>query len=207
MSDITTLPTVEVVADFPESQGPAGVVPLSARDNGYNEQVALVKSLLGKAKVATLVQVMAVNPTAKTVDVLPLVTQIDGNGRAVDQAICYNISYSRIQAGNSAIIIDPKVNDIGLCVFCHNDISGVKKSKSISLPGSNRRNDWADGIYLFSVLGNEPTQIIEFTDDGINITSPKTTFTGEVWANGHRIDQSHTHGGVQTGSGTTGAVT
>lgn len=34
-----------------------------------------------------------------------------------------------------------------------------------------------------------------------------TTFNGQVSANGKRIDDTHTHGGVQTGGGNTGAVT
>uniref|UniRef100_C6BBR5 Phage protein Gp138 N-terminal domain-containing protein n=1 Tax=Ralstonia pickettii (strain 12D) TaxID=428406 RepID=C6BBR5_RALP1 len=34
----------------------------------------------------------------------------------------------------------------------------------------------------------------------------KTQFTGQVFANGHRIDETHTHNGVQPGSGNTGAV-
>lgn len=33
------------------------------------------------------------------------------------------------------------------------------------------------------------------------------TFSGEVTANGHRIDESHTHGGVSPGGGNTGVVT
>lgn len=46
---------------------------------------------------------------------------------------------------------------------------------------------------------------------GINLTGPlnvngNTTFTGQVSANGKRIDQTHTHNGVQTGSGNSGAV-
>lgn len=41
---------------------------------------------------------------------------------------------------------------------------------------------------------------------GINFTGP-VTFTGTVHANGHSIDETHRHSGVQTGGSDTGPVT
>ena len=41
---------------------------------------------------------------------------------------------------------------------------------------------------------------------GLTINGP-TTFAGAVTANGHRIDETHRHGGVATGGSNTGVVT
>lgn len=53
------------------------------------------------------------------------------------------------------------------------------------------------------------TVIIDADSTTINsdlAVNGNTTFNGQVTANGKRIDETHKHGGVQTGSGTSGAV-
>jgi hypothetical protein len=42
------------------------------------------------------------------------------------------VPYFRVQGGADAIIIDPKVGDLGIAVFCSRDITGVKRSKEAS---------------------------------------------------------------------------
>jgi hypothetical protein len=63
------------------------------------------------------------------------------------------------------------VGDIGLAIFCHNDVSSAKKNKAPSNPGSRRRFDWADALYLGGFLGPTPTQFIRMDDSGITITA------------------------------------
>jgi hypothetical protein len=199
---------------------------------GYNEQVALITSILNKATFTTLVQIVNVYlPNAEsnnyigTVDVKPLIHQIDGHQNPIEHGVIYGLGYIRIQGGLNALIIDPQIGDIGLCVFCNNDISKVKATKAPALPGSSRRNDWADGIYIGGLLNGIPLRYIKISDlngidiistNNVTITSPQTTINGavqvngtltasvEVIANGTHL-HTHTHNGVTTGSGNTGA--
>lgn len=182
----------------------------------------------GGMATATLVLVKAVN--AGTVDVQPMVHQIDGDGKATEHGTMHSIPWFSHLAGNSAVTLKPKVGDIGLAIFCHSDISTVKKTKAPAIPGSRRRFDWADGLYLGGFLGPEPTQFIDIDDaTGITITGaashPVTinapggltingdvTLTGTLTASvdviaGGKHLKTHTHGSVQTGSGTSGPPT
>ena len=59
------------------------------------------------------------------------------------------------------------------------------------------------GVRIQSTANAET--FIELTAAGIAING-NVTITGTVTANGKIIDQTHTHGGVQTGGGTTGQV-
>ncbi len=156
----------------------------------FNQINFVVKQLLAKAHIATIVQVVAVNTGAEgpvgSVDVTPLVNMADGQGNAIQHGVIYNIPYMRLQGGANAIIIDPQVNDIGLAVFADQDISTVKSTKAAALPGSGRRNDWADGMYFGGFLNGTPNQYIEFAATGINVVTPGNlvmTVAGNLTAN------------------------
>jgi len=118
------------------------------------------------------VQVVAVNTTAETVDIHPLVNMVDGYGNATPHGVIYGCPYFRLQAGNSAIVIDPVAGDIGIALFADRDISAVIATHAQANPGSSRAFDMADGIYLGGVLNPAPTQYIRFDSAGITITSP-----------------------------------
>lgn len=201
------------------------VLPITARAGGVNSQLALVDSVLNKTCVATLVKIVAVatpenNGMVGAVDVQPLVNQVDGDGNAIPHGVIFGLGYFRAQGGLNAIILDPEVGDIGLAVFAHNDISTVKSTRSQANPGSYRRNDWSDGIYVGGLLNSTPTQYVKFGTDGITLMSPtkvtihapetdiigKTVHTGQVWMNGKQVDETHLHTNVQPGSGISGDV-
>ncbi|MDE2434744.1 MAG: hypothetical protein KGM49_00655 [Sphingomonadales bacterium] len=191
----------------------------------YGAATAVVRQLMNRMATATLVKVKKVS--ADTVDVQPMVHQIDGDGKATDHGTIHAIPWFALRAGNSAVLLKPKVGDIGLAIFCHSDISKVKKTKAPATPGSRRRFDWADALYLGGFLGPTPTQFITVDDDtGITITGTsshpvtinapggltingditltgKLTASDDVIASGKSL-KSHTHGGIQTGSGTSG---
>ena len=148
---------------------------------GFNEQLALIYSVLNKAAFSTLVRIIDVhlpdtetNNYTGTVDVQPLVTQIDGNLNPISHSVIFGIGYIRIQGGLNAIIIDPQIGDIGLCVFANNDISNVMATKAESLPGSGRRNSWSDGIYIGGLLNGIPLRYMAISDSGIDIISTNT---------------------------------
>lgn len=137
----------------------------------------LVRRILSTVAGSALVQVVAVSNAGGvspvgTVSVSPLVNQIDGNGNATPHGNIHGLPYARVQGGTDAIILDPRVGDIGIAVFCDRDTSGVKATGGRANPGSRRQNSHADGVYLFSCLKGEPKQYIRFSEEGIELVSP-----------------------------------
>jgi GpV Apex motif len=194
-----------------------------------------VQQRLLRVQTVTLVQVQAVHGGGVgpigTVDVLPLVGQVDGAGNVVPHQTIFGRPYSRIQAGGvRAVILDPAPGDIGVMVFASRDLSSViangasGKQKVAAPPGSARYFNYADGLYLFTCVGNQtPTEYLEFVPSGgirlqtagtftvsagsINLNGATISGSGEVTDGLGKILGTHTHGGVQTGGGTSGPPT
>lgn len=149
-----------------------------------------MSQLIARISTMKLVKVLAVNPTAPgrgTVDVQPMVNQIDGDNRATPHGTVYGIPYRSWQYGKNAILADPAVDDMGMMVCADRDISAVKATNDIGPPGSSRQYDIADGVYLGGMLGTEdPEQYVKFADDGIilhdkNGNDITTSPTGINW--------------------------
>lgn len=166
------------------------------------------------------------------VSIRPLVQQVDGRGNAINHDIIHNVPYLRIQGGANAVILDPEVGDIGMALFADRDISSVKASGQQSPPGSSRMFNMADAVYMGAIIAAAPEQYVQFSADGITLHSPTKVrieapvseveaptmsfignayFTGNVGVGGTlenagvNVGSNHTHTGVQTGSGTSGA--
>ncbi len=158
------------------TQGTPFQQPTSAA-NDYTKLVFVFQQLMRGVATATLVRVEActndggLTPTG-TVDVTPLVNQVDGQGQPVPHTTIYGLPYGRLQGGSTAFVIDPAVGDIGLAVFASRDISSVKATKSQANPASSRTNDYADGLYWGTFMGAAPTQYVQANASGITIHSP-----------------------------------
>jgi phage baseplate assembly protein gpV len=155
-------------------QGPQGP---NSHTSDYNAQLFVIQQVLSAISTAKLVQIQSVTNSGGVspvgfVDVLPLVNQLDGSSNAVPHGVVHNIPYFRLQGGTDAVILDPKVGDIGICVFSDRDISAVKNTKAVANPGSKRRFDMADGLYIGGVLNGAPVQYMQFSSAGINVVSP-----------------------------------
>ncbi len=189
----------------------------------FNRMAFVVRSIMAQQATTTLVIVRAVD--GESVDVQPMVAQVDGAGNAVDHGIIHGLPVWRLQGGNSAVIVEPAIGDIGLAVFASTDISNVKRAKEPTTPGSFRRFDWSDGVYLGGLLNAAPTQFVRMDAAGITIqtaeglpvtiqadsvsmsgdlavtgaitSGPGSTFDGVAF-------DDHVHGGVTTGSGQSG---
>ena len=151
-----------------------GKQKLDTGNSKYNSMSFVIEQALSKLNVATLVQVVAVYPGATspvgTVDVLPLVNQVAGDGTAIPHTTVYGLPYFRYQGGINAVLIDPHVNDIGYCIFADRDIGSVKETFAAAPPSSERRFDMADGLYIGGWCGNlAPTNYVQVTDGAINI--------------------------------------
>ena len=152
--------------------------PSFSADDRLNIQ-NLIGRMIARARTSMPVRVEAVTNDGGVspigyVDIHPLVSQLDANGNVIDHTIIYNVPYMRIQGGANAIILDPKVGDIGIAVFCDRDISNVKENKTISAPATLRKHDMSDAIYLMSMISVIPTQYIRFHDGGIAVHTPNT---------------------------------
>lgn len=172
----------------------------------------LVKQMINRLATTALVQVVKVTSAGEVapvglIDVHPMVAQVDGQGNVTPHGVISNVPYFRLVGGANAIIMDPQVGDIGICVFASRDISAIKKTKAPGPPGSFRRYSWADGIYIGSTLSAAPTQYIRYNSSGISIVTPGTlTFT----ATNAALDSSGnlwTTGEITRGHGTGDAVT
>lgn len=171
--------------------------------------------------------------TPPTVDVQPLVKQIDVQGNATSHGVIFGLPVMRIQGGKGAIIADPVAGDIGWVLAADRDISAVKSNQGKeSTPGSFRRHSMADGIYMGAILNpGVPDNYVQFTTDGVKVFGKggnsillnatglevddkngnkiKMTSTG-INLNGVIIDSSGnitTPGGVTAGSGGVDQVT
>lgn len=161
----------------------------------FNSQIFLINAILSRIATATLVRVVGVTNAGTLdavgfVDILPLVNQVDGNNNAVPHATIFKCPYFRLQGGADAIILDPKVGDIGIAIFADHDISSVTASRTRANPGSRRRFDMSDALYIGGVLNGIPQQFIRYSAEGIEVSSP-TAIT--VRAPNVRVHASHSY--------------
>lgn len=177
-----------------------------------NQLDFVVEQAISKVHTAIPCKVVDVHPSSSSagyVDVLPLVTYVDGKGQAVQPVTHYNVPYSRIQGGIAAIIIDPVVGDIGLVCFASKDSSNVRAGTTEpQQPASFRRFSPSDGFYIGGFLNQTPKIYVELTQDkvcniiaegGVNIKGNVTvegtiTSTGDIQGNGHSLTNHYHHG-------------
>lgn len=147
--------------------------------DGPQQFEAIFGRLIGRVFTHTVVKVVAVDAGATGpvgfVDVVNLLQQIDGNNNGIPNVTMYRLPYFRLQGGGNAVIIDPRIGDIGLASFAMGDISEIKRNKQEGPPPSRRAHDVSDGLYIGGFLNGSPKQYIHFLESGINIQS-----TGQV---------------------------
>ena len=196
---------------------------------GAAEFEAIVRSLMGKNHTLMLGEVMAITQEASStaavgfLSVRPMVFMVDGSNNNYARATINNVPFFRLQAGGNAVILNPKVGDIGLIAYCERDISIVKRNKKQAAPNSRRQFNINDAVYLGGMLNGVPSQYIHFTDNKIVVKAateivldaPQVTATGKFTASGiiESLSDvvakaislfSHKHGGVQSGGSDTG---
>lgn len=153
-----------------------GFQPLDSTGSDLSAHEFLIEKFINRIATTTLAKVTAVTNSGGVsavgfVDVIPMVHQVDGSGNPTPHGEIHHLPYFRVQGGTDAVILDPKVGDIGIAVFCSRDISAVKRQKKEAAPGSRRRHDWADGLFLGGVLNGVPSQYVRFSTTGIDIVT------------------------------------
>jgi hypothetical protein len=141
-----------------------------------NSVTFLVRQMMRRMNTMKLVKVQKVHggggaiAAAGTVDVLPLVNQIDGNKNSTPHGTVMGVPWWRLQGGNGSVICDPVVGDVGYVVVSDRDISAVKKNTGAqSNPGSFRAFDLADAVYVGGLFGQNPTQYLAFAQGKIDL--------------------------------------
>lgn len=182
--------------------------PLQQPESTATDYQALeffVNAILSHVRTVQQVEVIAVTGGGLgpigTVDVQPLVSQVNGIGQGQPHGVIYGRPYIRWQGGASAIILDPAVGDKGLLACCDRDTSNVVATLASALPASLRRFNFADGVYIGCNLSKTtPTDYVwvKPSSGGIAIVSTGTitiqgsqiNITGPVNANGATISNS-----------------
>jgi hypothetical protein len=162
----------------------------------YNAMQFMIKQAIGgQIHTAIPVRVQAVD--GLFVDVLPLVTQIDGYGEAVSPTTLFHLPVFRYHAGVAAVIVNPVVGDIGLAVFAQSDSSNVNEGiTDPQQPGSFRRFSMSDGFYFGGFHNAEPSVFIEVEQSGVvNIQANTVNISGDCNIGGISF-LNHTHTGV-----------
>ncbi len=132
----------------------------------------IFEKLLLEKTFIELVTVVASYPDTQTVDIKPLVARSDSEGKPIANSVVHGITYLRWQCGNSALIMDPVVGDIGLMAVSDRDSSAVRLTRAESLPVTRDSHSRTDGVYLGGLLNMQPSQFIELKNGAINITTP-----------------------------------
>ncbi len=159
------------------SNGIPNPLPDQATFGKFNNIGFAILYFLSQMQTATLVRVEAcsnaggLSPVG-TVDITPLVNQLDGQGNPIPHVTIFNVPYLRMQGGTNAVILDPVAGDIGLAVFASRDVSKIKATKAQGNPGSLRQYDFSDALYVGGMLNGVPTQYVRFSSTGIEIVSP-----------------------------------
>ena len=156
-----------------------GNASASSASSEFNLWSFMIQSALTKVRTAQAVKVIACTnagglTAAGTVDVQPLVNQIDGYGKPTPHGTIFKRPYLRWRGGTNAIIMDPVAGDIGLLVCCDRDTSTVLNTLAQANPGSRRSFDFADGFYIQALGKGVPVNFIQFVGNDINITATET---------------------------------
>jgi hypothetical protein len=149
------------------NSGTVGQQSATDGNSEVNRSAFLTHQMLGRVGTVKLVRIEKVHPGQNnapgTIDVTPLVNQVDGQGKSTEHGTVYGIQYVRWQGGTAGIICDPVVGDIGYAFCPDRDTSAALKKKGRANPGSNRRFDVADAVYMGTVVSAAPKQFIKFT--------------------------------------------
>lgn len=168
-----------------------GFAAIADAGGDFNELAFVFQQLAAAMATSQPVLVQAVGADGLTVDIQPMVAQIDGAGNATPHGIIHNVPVLRVQGGTNGIIVDPVAGDIGMAVMANRDISSVKANKAPSNPGSRRQFDWSDAIYIPGILNLTPLQFVRVGGAGIALEAPLVT----------------TSDSLQVGAGATGIIT
>ena len=150
-----------------------------ANSGTYNAMDFMIRSMIAKIVntsfpcVVTAVERAGSGDRAGYVTVKPLLQPRNVQGQGVNVVEIPKLPYFRLQHGKAAIVIDPKVGDVGLAVVAKGDISNVNGETNPKVPASFRSFDLSDSFYIGGFWGQAPEVFVHLEDSGeINIVAP-----------------------------------
>ena len=139
----------------------------------YNMRNFLITSLIAyTVNTCYAVTVVDVDTDNLKVSVKPLISQRDADNNKIELPEIFNVPYFRYGAGNTAVKLDPKPGDIGFFIVFKSDSGNIKKGDSSQImPDTFINFPLYSGVYIGSILMNEPENYIEIKDDNITINA------------------------------------
>ena len=138
----------------------------------YNGLIYIINSIISnRVRGAEIVQVIANNGDG-TIDVLPVIKNVDANETAIEETPIFGVKYIEWQYGINGFQAEPAVGDVGLLIVCTKDTKNIRAG----IVGDLGTFELESGIYLGGLKGfnQPPTQFIKMDENGIEITTPKS---------------------------------
>lgn len=187
---------------------PTGFRSEGSRQTPFSSLNFAVAQVLSGVRTATVVKVLNVSnhgdvSPVGTVDIQPMVQQLDAIGTLTDLPPVYGVPYMRMQGGTNAVILDPQIGDLGIALFGDRDLSLVAATKAKGAPGSARKHHLSDALYIGGILNGTPIQYVQFQESGITILSPfnVTTSAPTINEGGNVVTSDN----VSVGNGASGS--
>ena len=157
-----------------DKKGYTGQMGVTDAQGGFNAAQFQIDQTLRQLRTSIPVKVVAVSgggmASFPTVDVQPLINQVDGLGNQTPHGVIFGIPAIRSHGAHGTIINDPAVGDVGHMIVSDRDISSLKASGGAqSHPGSKRYHSLSDGVYHGAMVAGTPTQAVQFTATGVKI--------------------------------------
>ena len=142
-----------------------------------NNSQFMIDQATARVNVMHPVKVIAVYPgnnanVPTTVDVQPMIDQVDPQGNRTPHGTIYGVPAARMHAGGNALLLDPVIGDVGMMHVADRDASSLfANGGAQSPPGSSRRHDMADGFYHGGLYTAKPTNFVDLRGGNMALTT------------------------------------
>ena len=168
-------------------------------------------------------RVVSFDPSEQTVSIELMIEQINHNGEQLALPPLVDVPVKMFAYGAFMITAEPQAGDEGLATFSERCIDGWWLSSRKSVPLDIRFHDLSDAFFdggyrskpkALTIVPNclniaGASNYVRLLSDGTIEIKGNTTILGSLTVTGDVVGagkslSTHTHGGVQTGSGSTG---
>ena len=166
--------------------------------------------------------IQSFDPVAQTAQVQPAIQRVFSEKGAVNLPLCVDVPVVFPGGGGFYFTFPVSAGDECVLVFSERCIDGWAIDGEVKAPEDFRLHDLSDAFAFvgvnsvgkaipgfnatFAEIRNKAGTVkMTFNNSGIVVTG-NLTVNGQVVANGKRIDETHRHNGVTTGSGNSGTV-
>lgn len=150
-----------------------GQVRHTGSTSAFNQHDTQIDQAMGEKRFHYAAKIVAVHNRNSltepcTIDIQPVVKMADGSGKATSHGTIYGVPVPRNQSGDSVVVNDPQVGDVGNFSVMDRDHSSAQSNDwKEANPGSQRRSNMADSVF-HGTLPRKSQQVKQFIrfDDG-----------------------------------------